>query len=109
MERGSMNGLKRWTIVLALGLVYLATPGCDWLDDDNWGEVGMVVDTTLGCWAIVTGELGSEEAEFYEPVNLDGRFEVDRLLVRFEYVELEEWVSTCMVGPQIELTRIEEL
>ena len=104
-----MDGLKRWTILLALFCSCLVMPGCDWLDDDNWGELGMVVDGVSGCWLIAVGELGSEDVQFYEPVNLDDRYRVDRLLIRFEYIELEEYYSVCMAGPQIELTRIEEL
>ena len=104
-----MKDVKRLTLLLALCCSFLATPGCDWLEDDNWGELGMVVDGVSGCWFIAVGELGSEDVEFHEPVNLDDRYRVDRLLVRFEYIELEEYYSHCMVGPQIELTRIGEL
>jgi len=104
-----MSVLQRWTMILALGFACLTIPGCDWLDDNNWGELGVVIDSTVGCWVIVVGDLGSEEAIFYEPVNLEDQFKVDRLPVRFEFIELEDYASICMVGPQIELTRIEEL
>ncbi len=104
-----MTATIRWPMILATCLACLVTPGCDWLDDHNWGELGMVVDSSLGCWLIVTGDINSGDATSYEPTNLEERFRVDGLWIRFEYVLPDEWVSICMVGEPIAITRIEKL
>ncbi len=106
-----MSGSLRIAGLLLICLALFAAPGCD-NDDDNWGQIGYVHFADVGgtCWTIVVEDQSvSHGYESYEVTNLEDRFRVEGLWVRFEYVLPEEWFSTCMVGDGIILTRIEEL
>jgi len=93
---------------LLLGLLLFSSPGCD--KDHVWGQVGMVVDSELGCWVILVEDSSvSYGFRYYEPANLEDRFRVHNLWIRFEGYPPEEWASTCMVGEPIVITRIEEV
>lgn len=106
-----MSGSLRIAGLLLLCVALFSAPGCD-NDDDNWGQIGFMHFAAVGseCWTIVVeDERLPNGHETYEVSNLEDRFRVDGLWVRFEYVVPEEWVSTCMVGQGIILTRIEAL
>ena len=106
-----MIGFLQVARLLLLCLVIFTVPGCD-NDDDNWGQVGVVHFAAVGstCWVIEVEPADTPHGyEWFEVRNLEDRYRVDGLWVRFEYVVPEEWASTCMVGEVIYLTRIEEL
>ncbi len=106
-----MSGFLRTAGLLLLCLALCTVQGCS-NDDDDWGRVGYVHFADVGgtCWTIVVeNENLPHGLEMYEVANLEDRFRVDGLWVRFEFVIPEEWASTCMVGEGIILTRIEEL
>ncbi len=102
-----MSGTLRIVGLLLICLVLCTVQGCD-NDDDNWGQVGMVEYSDLGCWVIVEGA-GQGIMRHLEPTNLEDRFKVNGLWVRFEYVIPEEGFTVCNAGPVITLTRIEGL
>jgi hypothetical protein len=66
-------------------------------------EVGTVrfVDIEGGCWVIETAD------ETYEPINLPTELRQDGLGVSFQANERGDLASICMVGPMIELLRIQ--
>lgn len=59
-----------------------------------------------GCWALET------EDERWELLNLEAdfgpEFQVDGLRVRFEGTVREDIVTTCQIGPNLELTSLEK-
>lgn len=106
-----MSGSLRIAGLLLLCLVLCTIQGCN-NDDDNWGQVGVVYFADVGgtCWVIRVEPADTPHGyEQFEVSNLEDRYRVDGLWVRFEYVVPEEWVSICMVGEVIILTRIEAL
>ena len=84
-------------LLLSVGLAL----GCDILgpDLDGRGTIRFL-DLEGGCWGILTDE------DLYEPVNLDARFRIDGMRVDFEAKLRKDMASPCMIGPMIELTKI---
>lgn len=106
-----MRGFLRIVGFVLIGLTMISGSGCD-NDNDNWGQVGVVQFLDVGgeCWVIKVEDDSVPAGYYYfELANLTDEFRVNGLWVRFEYVLPDEWVSICMVGEGIILTRIEEL
>lgn len=72
-------------------------------EDEDWGQMGTVEVGGFGCW-IITSDNTS-----YEPINLSGEFQEAGLYIRFEFTLEQNMDSTCMMGPIIQIERIERL
>jgi hypothetical protein len=55
-----------------------------------------------GCWVIARGDTN------YLPLNLPDRFRRNGLQVDVEFVRRDDYASTCMVGPVVEILSIRE-
>ena len=93
---------------LALLALTAALTGCSLVGSDE-GDLafdGVVAYTTVegGAWL-----LESDAGETYEPLNLPAAFEEEGLRVRVEAELREDLGSFIMVGPVIEIEKIERL
>tara|TARA_B100000315_G_scaffold257604_1_gene306997 strand:- start:31051 stop:31341 length:291 start_codon:yes stop_codon:yes gene_type:complete len=93
--------------ILLLFSLFFIIVSCEDGDNCDWGEKGTVlfVDVEGGCWKILSDNIVS-----YEPMNLEEKFKIDSLRIRFEYEIEEEIGSICQVGEfVISITKIEKL
>jgi hypothetical protein len=82
--------------------LFLAATGCSITTPDLSGE-GMVeyIDVEGGCWGI------ESNGEIYEPLNLPAELREDGLPIEFVAIDRDDVGSVCMIGPIIELLRVE--
>ena len=88
----------------AAALFVVVGVACD-IQTPDLSDVGTVrfLDIEGGCWAIESND------QLYEPLELPEAVRQDGLAVSFEAVRRNDMGSFCMIGPIIELLRIEAL
>ncbi len=93
----NIRTLRATAIVLTL-----AATGCGITAPDVSGD-GMVeyIDVEGGCWGI------ESNGEIYEPINLPVELREDGLPIEFVARGRDHLGSICMIGPIIELQRVE--
>ncbi|MFQ6608856.1 MAG: hypothetical protein ACE5EE_10025 [Fidelibacterota bacterium] len=95
------------TAVIAATMLFLMVSCAEttkpYKEDKDWGQTGTVEVGGFGCWMITSDNTS------YEPINLFGEFQEAGLYIRFEFTLEQNMDSTCMMGPIIQIERIERL
>lgn len=98
--------VARWSRAAAVALVLVAVACASGCREDDPGEsvvlTGTLQDSGLGCWVLKSG------TDTYELMNLPDEYRKAGLTATVKGKPRPDMASICMVGPIVEVLKIEE-